>query len=562
MNYSVLRIYNNIMPPPPHLYHLAAMPLLPPRIRVVHSRSLRLKVSWGRNKNIQIIPEGVYYLEDMTGQVPISLAQRVSTPHDDDDDTSYYITEHSILLVEGYYHDGVVYIVRMGPPLQETRTSAMQYISQQVSHPAYTYRTGSTYRDDPIAIQQHDQDDISFLLLQDLHMDQPRVVQQLEGLLSTYESKYNTASSSGTRPTVDTTRLPVFVCMGNFISSVSTTSVQQQPYAFVQTIKAALEELFHIISKFPFLSQYGQFIIVPGPNDTLLNHVLPFPSFTRSILRDHVATITLQQQVQHVHYTSNPCRIRYQNYQKEMVIFRYDLLHLFQQHQIRLPNHHTVHGNEHDMSSHTTTERYDSVEVEEEEEEVHDDTNSDSPHCRMLKTVLDQGHLLPISSVPVHWNFSHSFGLYPLPDCLVLAGNHPPATAPSSSSTDKSSGGGTAPTLSSGSYENYWDCDVIQTISFDQSAHGSGSGGAFTIYRPSMMNEGNDDRTKDTSATAAGSIQAKNTDDDNSDSKDDAMFSTSTSPDNSNNLENDAATLDRRSENAALVEFGRVGAIQ
>lgn len=335
------------------------------------------------------IEEGVYYLEDPTGQVPVSFQQAIVT------DASY-VTEHSILLVEGHFQDGLLYVHRAGQPLQESRTAAIRSIQQQVSHPDYALPKSIAASDDDI------DDDSTFVILQDLYMDQPRVLQQLEGLFATYENY-----------SVD--ELPLFVLMGSFCSPhlVSTA----QPAALHQLVKSAIDELLAMVSTFPNLAAHAHFCIVPSPNDTLCR-VLPFPPLSKVQPNNG--------KVAHLNFASNPCRIRWNG--KEMVIFRYDLLHLLQMHQIRLPSVIPEGDNE-------------------------DGAALRAPLCRLLKTVLDQGNLVPVAGVPVYWNYSHALALYPLPNCLVVSGD-----------------GGAA-------HENYWDCDVIQTASF--SKHSS-----YAVYRP------------------------------------------------------------------------------
>ena len=362
------------------------------------------------------LEEGVYYLEDLTGQVRISFAERVATPQD----AAHFLTEQAILLVEGYYHDGLFYILRFGQPLQETRATALNQIAQQVSHPHFSTRRSRTSFDDGSVMLKDE--NVSFVLLQDLYMDQPRVLQQFEGLLSTLETKYRRSSTSDSGRSI-----PVFILMGNFISS-TVSSVQPTPSASVQALKSALDELLTCIGKFPFLSQQGHFVIVPGPKDSQFQNILPLPAFPKSV-RPSVTHATIPN----LQYSTNPCRIQYHHANnQEMVIFRYDLLHLFQQHELRLPNDATV--------------------------------ENEPPSARMYKTVLDQGHLLPMPSIPTYWNASHSLSLYPLPNCLVVAGNYH----------------GTLP--HQGSYDNYWDCDVIQTTSFSDLS--INAGGSYTIYRP------------------------------------------------------------------------------
>jgi hypothetical protein len=245
--------------------------------------------------------------------------------------------------------------------------------------------------------------------------------------------------------------------MGNFCSphhSVSSTAAAalQRPNSLLWNplaTSSAVDDFTSLLAlKFPVLAAHAQFVLVPGPNDSGGNRVLPFPSLS-------VIPTASSNKIAHLHLASNPCRIRYgTNGSKEMVIFRYDMLHLLQQHQIRLPF-----------------------------EEADDDSDDDditlaklqwrSPHCCLLKALLDQGTLMPVTSVvPVYWNYSHALSLYPLPDCLVVSG----------------AGGGGGDGV--GTHENYWKCDVIQTTSFH-----TPTTSAYAVYRPGADDDDGDDGT-------------------------------------------------------------------
>jgi DNA polymerase epsilon subunit 2 len=355
------------------------------------------------------IEQGSYYLEDTTGQVPVCLQYATLT------DASF-LTEHSILLVEGQVRDGIVYVNRIGQPLQETREQAVRAIQQQVSHPAFVLPKHSSLDKTP------------FFIFQDLYMDQPRVLQQLESALAYHE-----------RRAVELGDAPVFVFMGNFCSPHAQQAAQPTPAALNQLVKSALEDLLTLISRFSTLATIAQFVIVPGPRDTG-NRLLPLPpfGFHQSLANSKVAN---------VHWASNPCRMRFT--EKEIVVFRYDLLPLLQQHQIRLPSD----------SNADTTDDGQALELR-------------APHCRLLKTVLDQGTLMPLTSVvPVYWNYSQAMALYPLPDCLIIG---------------CSSGGRDA---QQHQYDSYHNCRVIQTTSYAQ------ENSAYAIYRPNGV-DGEDDENR------------------------------------------------------------------
>jgi DNA polymerase epsilon subunit 2 len=341
------------------------------------------------------IEEGQYYLEDPSGQVLLSFQDAV--PVD-----GFFVTESCILLVEGTFQDEILYVQRMGHPLLETRETALKSIQQQVFHPSFALKPNNALESES-----------SIVLLSDLHLDQPRVLQQLEGLLATYEN-------------YTPYRLPLFCLMGNFLSTDPALRSGNQH----TSIRQALEELANLIGKFPNLARNAHFVIVPGPNDGA-GHVLPLPPLS--------APQTFKQKVSHVHWGSNPTRITWSG--REMVVFRYDLLHLLQREQILLQDNNKATIDDMD------------------EDALH----RRQPHCRLVKTILDQGHLVPVQGVPVYWNYDHALSLYPLPDALVMSGD---ASAPY--------------------HEVYGGCDVIHPGSLV----GQGS---FAVYSPFVNDEDNDD---------------------------------------------------------------------
>ena len=286
------------------------------------------------------IEEGSYYLEDPTGQIPVSF-------HDATAVDDFFVTEHCILLVEGSFHDGTLYIQRVGHPLLETRDVSIAAMQQQLAHPLFAK---------PVA---PDGDDPTFVIMSDVHLDQPRVLQQLESLFATYEK-------------VSSAKLPLFVLMGNF----SSTCRDSPP----------MDELASVLSAFSNLSKNAHFVLVPGPNDSP-QQVLPLPPIAARLAR-----------VANVHMATNPSRIFYKG--RELVLFCYNTLHLLQRKQIMLP----------------------SIELK-DSDSLDEDANQPRQHTRLIKTLLDQAHLLPLQGVPIFWNYDHALRLYPLPDALILGGD-------------------------------------------------------------------------------------------------------------------------------------------
>jgi DNA polymerase epsilon subunit 2 len=288
--------------------------------------------------------EGSYWLEDPTGSVPLSFQDASLVD-------PIYVTEHSILLMEGYFLGEVFMVQRVGSPLLESRQKTLKVLKQQVRHPRFqpTYQPPTR--------------DASLIALADVHLDQPSALTRLDALFKGLE----------TRET-DPSELLVIVMVGNFASN---------PYA---TNNHGWEDLATLIAKYPALANNAHFVFIPGPNDTKFG-ILPQASLISETVgpRQEMSS----HPIKNVHWGSNPCRLQVEG--KEMVFFRNDLLSSMLQNQIRLP--------------------------------LSLETADVSPHSRLLKTVVDQGHLLPVAKVPIYWNFDHAMRLYPLPDALFLGGS-------------------------------------------------------------------------------------------------------------------------------------------
>ena len=377
------------------------------------------------------LQEGVYCLEDPSGQVPIQLQHAKVTNHS-------YVTEHSILLVEGQFHDGVLTAHRIGPPLQESRASALDAIQKQVAHPHFqtprrrrrALAKHHVHVNNESPLQQQQKQEPAFVIVSDIPTDHPRALQQWEALLARYERQ---AHDDPAAP------LPLFVILGPFYSGPSVRQQQQ-----------GADELLASIARYTRLAARAHFCLVPSV-DVL--GVLPWPAW-RSSSHNNNKTVA------HFHVVSNPCRLRWNGH--EMVVFRYDLLPLLQQHSMTLPVA-DQHQPDHDDDDDDTD---DAMNVHQE---------PPHPYSRLSQTILDQGHLVPVAGTPIYWNYNHALSLYPLPDCLVL----------SSSSGLHNEGCYT---------ERYHDCRVVVPGSLAQQ-------GTYALYRPDDEHDEHDEHDDKNSDT-------------------------------------------------------------
>lgn len=331
------------------------------------------------------VEEGKFYLEDTTGRVEVSFENATAV-------NSCYVTENAIFLVEATFRDDILHVDIVALPFLEQREKSLQMLQQQVRNPHFL----------PVSKDLGTDANTPFVVLSDVHLDQPRVLTWLEKLFSSYESQDDPAN------------IPVFCLMGNF-SSGSDTQFHQ-----------GWEELATILAKFPTLSEHGHFVFIPGPNDTRMC-ILP----QQPVVHETIGLQRMMEsyQIQNVHWGSNPTRIRQNG--KEILLFRHDTLSWILQNQIRL------HQN--------------------------DDLDESTPHSRMMKTILHQGHLLPVANAPIYWNYDHALRLYPLPDALIMGDS-----------------------ASSAEDEIYEECHAVHPGSFSRD-------GTYSIYHPTYSPDGEDD---------------------------------------------------------------------
>jgi len=305
------------------------------------------------------VEEGKYYLEDHTAQVPLNFSQASLL-------TDGFVTENSIVLVEGEAIDGVLHVHNMGSPIVENRSDAIKAIGLQNSD--IFNSIGSLSELEKLSDQEieHGQEGM-FVVLSDVYLDSPSVIEKIERMLEGYS---------------DFSPLPIFVFMGNFTSKPLSGGASEGTKAMM----SYFEDLTNIICKFPNVANEGRFVFIPGPNDPGITGVLPrgpIPNYFTSSLRS---------KVRHAIFASNPCRMRF--FTKEIVFFRDDLVGKMRRHCLMEPR-----------------------------EDNDDDTSGQRQLSRhAIKTVLDQGHLspLPLSASPIYWQHDHALRLYPFPDALIV----------------------------------------------------------------------------------------------------------------------------------------------
>ncbi|TEB35649.1 epsilon DNA polymerase [Coprinellus micaceus] len=279
-----------------------------------------------------------------------------------DEPSEGFYTDGCFVLVEGEYtEEATLDVIAIGTPPCEPREVARSIYG----HIDFLGKGATSLLEDKqhaIRIQE-EMSDIHFFCLSDVWLDH---VQTLPGLQKLFDN------------CVENEFVPkVIVLCGSFTSK----SIAHGNARDIQRYQDNFDSLADLIASYPSMTRSTHFVFVPGPLDITVNSVLPY----RPILSTFVTK--LKARLPKVHFASNPCRIKFFN--QEIVIFREDLMSKMLRHIVG----------------------------------VKPDVKSEDMKRYLVQTILDQGHLCPLSShiQTTLSDFDHTLRLYPLPTTLILA---------------------------------------------------------------------------------------------------------------------------------------------
>ncbi|KAI8633841.1 DNA polymerase epsilon subunit B [Xylariaceae sp. FL1651] len=447
---------------------------------------------------LSILPTGGLAINDPTGTISLDLSHAVAIPDD-----SAWFTPGMIILVDGVYEEeeestgkglgasnGIGGIIGgrfqgffIGQPPCEKRkvTLGVSGLDGGQDHTigggfgwidflgvGSERAVGSKMRKLERRLLRQTQPDPDIpsrgriIIVGELNLDQPRALQALRKILTTYAME-----PEGSSPMT-------FVLTGNFTQhavmaggGASGGSVEYKEY---------FDSLASVLTDFPTLLQTSTFVFVPGDNDGWASSFssgsavpLPrkgVPDMFTSRIRRAFATAGAEAGSRNgtggeAIWTSNPARLSVFGPTHEIVLFRDDMSARLRRTAVRLksssalnpggedqekelppqPNtnkssDNSVDLNDDDIDMAAALERTDSMDVDTSTSNVNTNSISRSPNGshdihtarKLVKTVLDQGYLCPFRHAirPVHWDYAGALHLYPLPTTVVLVD----ATAP------------------------------------------------------------------------------------------------------------------------------------
>ena len=325
--------------------------------------------------------EGQYFIEDLSARLPIDLSGC--------DTADGLFTENSVVVAEGeLLPSGEFRAVALGLPPAESREDSIDALQ---GHDTFGGRAPAQFEED----EAREDDGDRILVLSDVHLDDPRVMDNLAKVMDGFSSCPNPPSA--------------FVLMGNF-----QTFDANGPRSKLSKVKENFTRLGRLLKGYPRIISESQLILVPGPKDIGTGLALPRRGIPAPLVEG------LKEVVPGVIMSSNPCRIRFRG--AELAFFRSDL-----QQKLRglciLPPPMPADGDP----------------LEEDDQGANDGRQVDTDarqrkHASFFfdqtcSTVIQESHMcpVPLEYQPIAWEFDHALYIYPNPHGLVLADSEPAA---------------------------------------------------------------------------------------------------------------------------------------
>lgn len=249
-------------------------------------------------------------------------------------------TEGSIILVEGEYtEEERIKVDALGHPPPESRSAGREICG----HVDFLGTGGMSIKEEEnLKFHEKSHPDLCMVVISDLHLDHPKTMANFKRMLQGY---------------VEADFLPfAFILCGNFSSSpfVGPNPIKRyqgeqmklfdcfedhrlssfipfQSSSLFSPFSDSFSQLADLLLQFPTILRFSHFIFVPGPHDPFTSPLLPRASIPEILLTRLKNRLGPRAKL---HFTSNPCRIRY--FSQEIVIYRDDVMSRMLRNTVRL----------------------------------------------------------------------------------------------------------------------------------------------------------------------------------------------------------------------------------
>ncbi|BAF16637.1 Os05g0160800 [Oryza sativa Japonica Group] len=239
---------------------------------------------------ISQLEERQFYLEDLTGAVPIDLSNAKIT--------SGFFVENTVIVAEGeLLSNGIFQVNTCGFPPLEDREASLSMLMGLDFFGGGVIPTEETVR--LSTLEKKAMNDM-FVILSDVWLDNYETMEKLGVVLDGYDSLEAVPS--------------LFVLMGNFCSRPCNLAFNS-----FEELRLQFGKLGEMIAARSRLKEHSRFLFIPGPDDAGPSKALPRCALPKYLTEE------LQKHIPNAIFVSNPCRVKF--YTQEIVFFRQDLLY-------------------------------------------------------------------------------------------------------------------------------------------------------------------------------------------------------------------------------------------
>ena len=354
--------------------------------------------------------KGNWSLEDPSGHIEIDISQAFPT-------NGLYYVPGCIVLSEGIYFSATntFHVTSMVHPPGERREVTLDAIGNidllgihGASNPNYISKLDTDLKIRLHYLEKELIDHRMVVLGGDIFLDDINTISALRKLFTKLDEDPPT----------------VIILYGSFSSVPVHASMSTKNVNYSSQYKNGFDTLATLLSQFHSITQGSTFLFIPGVNDPWSSMATLGSSgiWPQKPIPNHFIN-RMNRVCKHIIWGSNPTRIAY--LAQEIVIMRDDLADRLKRNNVVFP---TVElAKKEELAIHQEHERHQQLDDNDIPIENLTIDKSKLPariqeSRKIVKTILDQGHLSPFTSSirPLVWDLDHTLTLYPIPSTLII----------------------------------------------------------------------------------------------------------------------------------------------
>lgn len=326
---------------------------------------------------------GDWHLQDHSDKIQLDISQA------EPNIGSYYVPGNMVLC-DGIHSSGKFYCSSMGHPPGERRADTLEANGNIDFLGIHANLRIDKDLNTKLKLLEREMDHKIIILGSNCHLDDLKTLDALTKLFLRLSEQ-------------EQSEIPISIIFnGSFASSPKHSS----------EYKNLFDSLASILDKYPVIAGNVSLVFVPGENDQWQTPLWPKQTIP------HFFGSRINKACRNVRWASNPTRMVYLS--QELVIVRDDLGARLRRNTVLFPKINKNQDSDEeddDEGKRTEIERLESLPPKVSEAR------------KVVKTILDQGHLTPFvkSLKPVIWHLDHTLHLSPIPSVLILSDPTSPA---------------------------------------------------------------------------------------------------------------------------------------